>query len=706
MNSTRPRPVKIYRDALGPSSTPGYTSLSKTCIPAIPLFSASAASSRHTPLQRTHHGRGNPQTIMFRPPIVGPSTSPSKKNTISRTIYNNTLYPSRIPLPNRVFKNSFERISMPPPQAEDFTTDSPMKKPPISVFNTSSAPMAATQQQRRPQSALFTSFQASSTKVMAGKENMIPDVRSSEEPTIVGGKQVVSSSSTASSSQRSGAPRRVLMEAAPIKEKKPLKERTPVNNTSPEKESLSWEPPEIVDDGKKPPYSYATLIGMAILRAPSRRLTLAQIYKWIADTFLYYRTSNNGWQNSIRHNLSLNKAFVKQERPKDDPGKGNYWIVGKGFENQFMKNKSSRKSASGSHSKKLSTSKAIMLDEMESAAEAEDIEIHVDRSEQIDSTDTIEENIGKDSVDELLALSSDATRSASPEPRVMPDEDDDIFRPSSPQATIAANSSPPANICSSPPMTRSQMHLPRDATPPSVFQTRKRKMCAMNDSGYLSSLESSVVRSNSEEDRPRIKRGRAEEDIARIRHSSHESPIRRSAKTGYHNFLNSSPLRGCGDNPMLPPLTPATVLRAQKPPMSVSPITNLRLHRERVKRMLTSPARDITCLEDNHWSNAYQSLGDYNYNMHHDENAEITEIISRACYGSPDKRAAKRREARESFGGELRPAELLGEGFLEPLDIFGIDVYGVMRSGFEQFKNDGFGSPGRPALDRSQTTDF
>ncbi|KAK9474991.1 uncharacterized protein V1510DRAFT_405650 [Dipodascopsis tothii] len=95
--------------------------------------------------------------------------------------------------------------------------------------------------------------------------------------------------------------------------------------------------PPIYDDGSKPPFSYATLIGMAILRAPARRLTLAQIYKWINDTFAWYRNSDSGWQNSIRHNLSLNKAFSKQERPKDDPGKGNYWIIEPGCEYMFVK---------------------------------------------------------------------------------------------------------------------------------------------------------------------------------------------------------------------------------------------------------------------------------------------------------------------------------------------------------------------------------
>lgn len=89
------------------------------------------------------------------------------------------------------------------------------------------------------------------------------------------------------------------------------------------------------DTSKKPPYSYATLIGLAILQSPDGKLTLSQIYNWISVHFPYYKQKDAGWQNSIRHNLSLNDAFVKTEKSCD--GKGHFWEVKFGYETKFFK---------------------------------------------------------------------------------------------------------------------------------------------------------------------------------------------------------------------------------------------------------------------------------------------------------------------------------------------------------------------------------
>ncbi len=87
---------------------------------------------------------------------------------------------------------------------------------------------------------------------------------------------------------------------------------------------------------EKPGVSYAAIIGQAILASSKKRLSLAQIYAWISAAYPYFRPGDAGWQNSIRHNLSLNECFVKAQRTNGEAsGKGSYWMIKEELEYQF-----------------------------------------------------------------------------------------------------------------------------------------------------------------------------------------------------------------------------------------------------------------------------------------------------------------------------------------------------------------------------------
>ncbi|KAI3353766.1 hypothetical protein L3Q82_004997 [Scortum barcoo] len=78
----------------------------------------------------------------------------------------------------------------------------------------------------------------------------------------------------------------------------------------------------------KPIYSYSILIFMALKNSKTGSLPVSEIYSFMTEHFPYFKTAPDGWKNSVRHNLSLNKCFVKVENKNGNSSrKGCLWAL-------------------------------------------------------------------------------------------------------------------------------------------------------------------------------------------------------------------------------------------------------------------------------------------------------------------------------------------------------------------------------------------
>lgn len=76
----------------------------------------------------------------------------------------------------------------------------------------------------------------------------------------------------------------------------------------------------------KPNLSFVDILKTIFLDNLNNKLTLTEIYTAIQIKYPYFQ-NHESWKNSIRHNLSINKIFIKIPKNDEKISRGGYWAL-------------------------------------------------------------------------------------------------------------------------------------------------------------------------------------------------------------------------------------------------------------------------------------------------------------------------------------------------------------------------------------------
>ena len=89
-------------------------------------------------------------------------------------------------------------------------------------------------------------------------------------------------------------------------------------------------------ESKKSPLPYIGMIAEAINSSPDKKMVLSEIYTYMEQHFFQYLSGKPRWRNTVRHNLSFHRCFVKCECSRRG-NRSHFWSIHPEYIEQFKR---------------------------------------------------------------------------------------------------------------------------------------------------------------------------------------------------------------------------------------------------------------------------------------------------------------------------------------------------------------------------------